>query len=172
MIFLGANDAVLPNSGQNVPLNRYCANLENIIQHPAVRAHATSMNRNKPAIKIILVTPPPIDEHQLGDNPLLNVRTAERTKSYADSCRRVGEGMDVAVVDLWSIMMKKAGWKGNAGEVLVGSRKRERSEVLGEMLLDGKTIDSRKLFTNLNLEILIALGFRAPLQTTSIQSPL
>ena len=144
MIFLGANDAVLPNtSGQDVPLNRYCANLKNIIQHPKVRAHATSIDRNKPAIKIILVTPPPVDEYQLENNPPLNVRTAERTKSYADSCRRLGEEMDVAVLDLWAIMMEKAGWKGTDGEVLVGSRKRERSDVLGEMLHDGRTINDR-----------------------------
>ncbi|KAL8796389.1 MAG: hypothetical protein Q9195_001296 [Heterodermia aff. obscurata] len=138
MIFLGANDACLPNtSGQDVPLNRYCANLKNIIEHPKVRAHATSIDRNKPAIKIILVTPPPVDEYQLADKPNLNVRTAERTKSYADSCRQVGEDMNVAVIDLWGIMMEKAGWEGKDGEVLVGSRKRERSEVLGEMLHDG-----------------------------------
>ena len=153
MIFLGANDAVLPNtSGQDVPHNRYCANLKNIIQHPIVRAHATSMNRNKPAIKIILVTPPPIDEYQLEDNAVLNVRTAERTKSYADSCRQVGEEMDVAVVDLWTIMMKKAGWKGNDEEVLVGSRKRERNEVLGEMLQDGETISDLHDATALRLQ--------------------
>lgn len=143
MIFLGANDAVLPHtSGQDVPLNLFCANLKNIIQHPKVRAHATSVDRNMHAIKIILVTPPPVDEYQLEDSPNLNVRTAERTKSYADSCRRVGEEMDVAVLDLWGIVMKKAGWKGKDGEVLVGSRKRERSEVLGEMLHDGKTISN------------------------------
>ena len=141
MIFLGANDAVLPNtSGQGVPLNRYCANLKNIIQHPKVRAHATRIDHDKPAIKIILVTPPPVDEYQLEESPMLNVRTAERTKSYADSCRRVGEEMDLAVLDFWSIVMKKAGWMGKDGEVLVGSKKRERSEVLGEMLHDGMTV--------------------------------
>jgi len=43
----------------------------------------------------------------------------------------------VACLDLWGVMMRKAGWEGKEGEELVGSKKRERSEVLGELLQDG-----------------------------------
>lgn len=42
----------------------------------------------------------------------------------------------VACLDLWGIMMKAAGWEGNREE-LVGSKMRERSEVLGDLLRDG-----------------------------------
>ncbi|KAG6989003.1 hypothetical protein G7Y79_00066g095210 [Physcia stellaris] len=137
MVFLGANDSVFPNtSGQDVPLDRYRANLRNIIQHHKLQAHATN-NHGKPATKIILVTPPPIDEYQLQGFPLLDIRTAERTKSYADACVEVGEELGVAVIHLWEIMMKKAGWEGKEGEVLVGSKKREKSQALEEMLVDG-----------------------------------
>jgi len=34
-------------------------------------------------------------------------------------------------------MMRKAGWEGKEGEELVGSKAREKSEVLGELLRDG-----------------------------------
>lgn len=40
-------------------------------------------------------------------------------------------------MDLWGVMMRKAGWEGKEGEELIGSKKRERSEVLGELLSDG-----------------------------------
>lgn len=141
MVFLGANDSVFPNtSGQDVPLHRYGANLKNIIQHHKIQAHATNRH-GKPATKIILVTPPPIDEYQLQGFPLLDIRTAERTKSYADACVEVGEELGVAVIHLWEIMMKKAGWEGKEGEVLVGSKKREKSQALEEMLVDGEFFD-------------------------------
>lgn len=39
------------------------------------------------------------------------------------------------VLDLWSIFMRKAGWK--EGMSLPGSKKVERSRVLGELLHDG-----------------------------------
>lgn len=142
MIFLGANDAVLPNStGQDVPLPQYRANLKSIIQHPTVRAHCTATattTSSIPSTKIILVTPPPVDEYQLEVQPHLNIRTAERTKSYADACQAVGKDLGVAVLDLWGIMMEKAGWEGKHGEVLVGSKKRKKSKMLGEMLCDGE----------------------------------
>lgn len=46
----------------------------------------------------------------------------------------------MAVVDLWGCMMREAGWKGGEGEVLVGSKRRERSVVLGGFLRDGESI--------------------------------
>lgn len=142
MVFLGANDSVFPNtSGQDVPLHRYCANLKSIIQHHKIQALSTNKH-GKPATKIILVTPPPVDEYQLRGFPLLDVRSAERTKSYADACAEVGKELGVAVLHLWEIMMKKAGWEGKEGEILVGSKKREKSQALEEMLVDGESFSS------------------------------
>ena len=85
------------------------------------------LSQDKPPTKIILVTPPPVDEYQLHGFPNLDCRAAERTKSYADACPEVGNELGVAVLHLWDIMMRKAGGEGKEGEELVGSRKRERS---------------------------------------------
>ncbi len=134
MLFFGANDACLPgtSTGQHVPIDRYIKNLKELIAHPSIKEHEP---------RLILVTPPPVDEYQLeesgpGSDSHEIQRTAEHTKRYADACREVGTDLDVAVVDLWSIFMAKAGWK--HGQSLIGSKGVERSKVLGSLLSDGK----------------------------------
>ncbi|MCJ1469052.1 hypothetical protein MMC07_007684 [Pseudocyphellaria aurata] len=132
-IFFGANDACLPESSthQHVPLGQYKQNLRDIIAHKVVTIQ-------KP--RIILITPPPVDEYCL-EEPLSDQwiperqRTAEHTKQYADACREVGAEIGVVVLDLWSIFMAHAGWK--ESEPLPGSKKAERNSVLGELLRDG-----------------------------------
>lgn len=81
-----------------------------------------------------------MDEYRLEEPDPYNriperLRTAEHTKRYADACREVGAEVGVVVLDLWSIFMATAGWKG--GEPLPGSKKAERNSVLGELLGDG-----------------------------------
>ncbi|CAF9924581.1 MAG: hypothetical protein ALECFALPRED_002790 [Alectoria fallacina] len=132
-VFFGANDACLPGSatGQHVPLNEYKKNLRDILDHPSVVAQ-------KP--RLILLTPPPVNEYQLEVAELLRgykdrLRTAEHTKEYADACRQVGAEAGVAVLDVWSIFMAKAGWR--EGEPLIGSKKLARNEVLEKLLVDG-----------------------------------
>jgi len=135
MLFFGANDACLPGSstGQHVPINRYIQNLKALLVHSSVKEHEP---------RLILVTPPPVDEYQLEEaglecgNPEMQ-RTAEHTKKYADACRMVGAELGLAVVDLWSIFMAKTGWK--HGKPLTGSKSVERSKVLGTLLSDGKS---------------------------------
>ena len=83
--------------------------------------------------RIILITPPPVDEHQFQDV----TRTAEHTKKYADACRQVASDLGVVVLDLWYAVMSRAGWK--EGEDLPGSQKASKSEFLGELLHDGKS---------------------------------
>ena len=131
MIFFGANDACLPGHSQHVPLDRYCENLKLLCCHPSVAAHDP---------KIILVTPPPVNEYQLTNRDALEryttpQRTAANTKKYADTCRQVGEELNLPVVNLWHAFMTRAGWK--EGEPLTGSRDVERSEVLQNLLQDG-----------------------------------
>ena len=63
-------------------------------------------------------------------------RSAENTRKYATACREVGEEMDVAVLDLWAVIMAKTGWR--EGDVLVGSKEGARSEVLEGLLADGE----------------------------------
>jgi isoamyl acetate esterase len=131
MIFFGANDACLPGQSQHVPLDQYCETLKLLCLHPSVAAHDP---------QIILVTPPPVNEYQLTILDALKgytvpQRTAANTRRYADACRKVGEELNLPVVDLWHAFMSKAGWK--EGEPLTGSQEVERNEVLQMLLQDG-----------------------------------
>jgi len=113
-------------------VTQYCQNLTAILEHPTLEAQRP---------RVILITPPPVDEYLLEESDrgkgIQEIRrTAEHTKLYADACRETGEEHNVVVLDLWSIVMGEAGWK--KGMPLVGSKKVQRSEVLGELLHDGK----------------------------------
>lgn len=134
MVFFGANDACLPgsDSGQHIPLDIYRQNLIKICQHPTVAAQ-------KP--RLILVTPPPIDEYSLEISDTAKGvagkrRTAEHTKLYADACRQVGEDLGLVTLDLWSIFMEAAGYV--PGRPLPGSKKTTPNAVLTRLLSDGK----------------------------------
>lgn len=137
VIFFGANDACLPGSStnQHVPLERFKQNVVSIVKHPSVVAQ-------KP--RLILVTPPPVNEFALEESDLLKGltdprRTAEHTKKYADATRKVGGELGIVVLDIWSIFMAMTGWK--EGDPLIGSKKVARSEVLEKLLADGKFHD-------------------------------
>ena len=132
-VFFGANDACLEGgpSHQHVPLSSYKVNIVTLIQHPSIQAHRPH---------IFLITPPPINEYQrteggreLGFTEL--ERTAEHTKSYADACRDVGVSLGIPVIDLWNVIMKKAGW--SEGDPLPGSMKIAESKYLRSLLSDG-----------------------------------
>ncbi|TKA53902.1 hypothetical protein B0A49_13346 [Cryomyces minteri] len=133
-VFFGANDARLPDTtgpAQSVALEEYEKNLAAIITHPAVKAHNP---------RVMLITPPPVDERLCEAGDLLKGidevrRTAENTASYAAAARRVGEELGVPVLDLWSSFMSAAGW--SAGEPLPGSQVVARNVLLNELLHDG-----------------------------------
>ncbi|ETS83936.1 hypothetical protein PFICI_05812 [Pestalotiopsis fici W106-1] len=120
----------------HVPLEQYTANLKTILSHPALAAQRDC--------RIVLITPPPIDEHQhdIKDRnagyPALTRRSLV-AREYAEACRRVGEASSpgVAVLDLWSVLMERAGW--NAGDdVLAGSLEAPKNIMLDRLLSDGK----------------------------------
>ncbi|KAI7897612.1 SGNH hydrolase-type esterase domain-containing protein [Cokeromyces recurvatus] len=106
-IFFGANDAALPMSPQHVPLDRFESNLLamiDLVRSPASRFY-------NPTLRLILITPPPINEVQWkkrceeqGD--VLN-RTNEAASRYAECVRQVGQRADVVVADIWTRIMKK-----------------------------------------------------------------
>lgn len=93
-----------------------------------------------------------MDEHQFlaiarGEGKEEIGRTAVHTKSYADACGEVGTQQKVAVLDLWSVMIKAAGWDG--GPTLPGSLAAEPNETLKEYLGDGTSllrVEIRKVF--------------------------
>lgn len=108
--------------------------------HPKVRDYRP---------RIILITPPPVDERLMENNndnttgPGQRLRTAENTRLYAEHARKIGQTQahyNVAVLDLWTIIMTKAGWK--EGDPLPGSKDVEESPVLKELLHDGELISS------------------------------
>jgi isoamyl acetate esterase len=129
-IWFGANDAVLEGNAQHVPLPEYRDALQRIATHPGVAQHGT---------QVLFITPPPVDEWRF-DEPL--TRTAVITKVYADACRGVAADLDLPVVDVWSLFMRKAGWTAETDadgkeQLLAGDRRAEKSEVLADLLSDG-----------------------------------
>ncbi|UKZ88296.1 uncharacterized protein TrAFT101_004058 [Trichoderma asperellum] len=107
MILLGANDAVIDGAttSQHVPIETYKENLHKIINHPRIRAHNP---------KILLVTPPPVDELKLQvvdvayGHPSA-VRSSAMSASYADKAREVArENPGVVLIDLWQAIMGEA----------------------------------------------------------------
>lgn len=97
-----------------MPLASYAQNLKDILAHPTVAAHSP---------RLILVTPPPVNEYQLevSDQAKGYVeagRTAKTTRSYAIACQKAGEDAGVPVLDLWSAMMAKTGWKASTPQCL------------------------------------------------------
>jgi lysophospholipase L1-like esterase len=133
-VFFGANDASLPEAPnkQHVSIPEYKQNLETIITHPLVVAH-------KP--RIILVAPPPINEHStMLTNPGVELaRVAATTKTYAEATCELGDKLGVPVVNLWKVFMAKTGWTDswNPDEPLPGSMSVAQHDVLVELLSDG-----------------------------------
>lgn len=132
-IFFGANDACVPNHEQHIPLDEYRENLKKIIQHPATQAQNP---------RIILITPPPINEYQLEDfdsekgNPYPS-RTASLAKTYAEAAREVAASLNIPSADIWSAFMAKVGW--DEGKPLVGSRNLPNNEEFCSLFTDGKS---------------------------------
>nr|POE86433.1 gdsl esterase/lipase [Quercus suber] len=143
LVLFGANDACPPGylTGQHVPLAQYGENLKAMVRHEAVRA--------QPGMKVLLVTPPPIDEWRVHDRGAS--WTAATTRQYAQRCRDVAEELDVPVLDLWGIFMRQCGWQEGSG--LVGDLKVPENPTLGELLSDGalgftkRLIGSRSMLT-------------------------
>lgn len=115
-IFFGANDARLPDTypdpQQHVPLEEFVDNVKAIAGHPCVLVHKD--------IRIILITPPPFHERsalqadRVKDNirePNLR-RTADAAATYAQAVRELGHKTNLPVLDLWTAMMRRAGYEG------------------------------------------------------------
>jgi lysophospholipase L1-like esterase len=134
-IFFGANDSCFPteNNNQCVPLPDFRSNLIKIIRNPIVADHNA---------RIILITNPPVDERtqyamdKAKGYPMR--RTAENTMRYAEAIKSVGKSLNVPVVDLWTEIMLKAGWRPGQTDRLPGCTDEPPNAVLHEYLFDGK----------------------------------
>ncbi|KAF2150583.1 SGNH hydrolase [Myriangium duriaei CBS 260.36] len=136
-IFLGANDARLPNTGspgQHIDKDQYKKNLSQILDDENLRQHAP---------KFVLITPPPIEEAMCIETDVKKGfnrekrRTAETTAAYAQVVRDLGRERGVAVVDLWTALMRHAGWDGDSSKPLPGSDQLPPNPVLRRLLHDG-----------------------------------
>ena len=129
-IFFGANDSVLNQYYQHVPLDDYKENLKAIVRHPLTRIQRP---------RILILTPPPVSEYMLeAVDAMRGSRTASNTKRYADACREVANSLNIPVVDIWSAFMGVAGWKD--GQPLPGSKGIPRNIVLENLLSDGMSV--------------------------------
>jgi isoamyl acetate esterase len=114
----------------------YKQNLIKIIKSPQVTAHSP---------RIILITPPPIDERTQRAMDVVRGyelrRSAANTKAYADAAREVAYELEIPCCDLWTRFMEIAGWE--PGAELPGSENLPPSEKLRELLSDGELISSK-----------------------------
>ncbi|KAF4790477.1 Cleavage and polyadenylation specificity factor subunit 3 [Turdus rufiventris] len=103
-IFFGANDSALKelNPKQHVPLEEYAANLKSMVQY--------LKSVDITADRIILITPPPLQESAwekacLAKGEKLN-RCNATTGQYAQACVQVARECSTDVLDLWTLMQK------------------------------------------------------------------
>ncbi|CAM6100682.1 unnamed protein product [Calypogeia fissa] len=112
-VFLGANDAALPDRAckdSHVPLIEYTENLHRIVAHLKKQSNSTH---------IVLITPPPVDitgrqvyaRSLYGDkvDPLPE-RTNETTRLYAEACVAVAKETGANVLNIWSIFQQTDNW--------------------------------------------------------------
>lgn len=112
-------------------LSQYQENLKAIVEHPATRAQDP---------KILILTPPPINEYQLlffdaAKGFQTPSRTAGNTKLYADAAREAAASLNLPVADVWTAFMKDAGWE--EGQPLAGSKDIPQNDRLASLLSDG-----------------------------------
>ncbi|KAI0011791.1 SGNH hydrolase [Xylariaceae sp. FL0662B] len=107
LVLFGANDACLPipTNTQGVPIDQYKDNLVKIITHEHIKAHNP---------KILLVTPPPVDEIRITERDLAAghpqaTRQAAISAAYSETARKVAaEIPGVVLIDLQKAIMDKA----------------------------------------------------------------
>ena len=137
-VFFGANDASLPDAPnkQHIPLDEFKANLRAIVSHPCILAHAP---------RIILVAPPPMNEHlwwprDQSSGYATVSRLAETTKIYADTVVQLGAELHLPVLNLWKAFMSRTDFNVNAwklGDHVPGSLALPPSDALADLMYDG-----------------------------------
>ncbi|KAF2862336.1 GDSL Lipase/Acylhydrolase, partial [Piedraia hortae CBS 480.64] len=138
-ILFGSNDCRIagsPGTPQTVEVDKFRLNLSNICSQ--------FVNGSHRKIRVVLITPPPIDERKLHRCdmeifPHLRRdelrRTAENTAKYAQVVRDVGRANNIPVLDLWRAFGARAGYAGDDNSM--GSMKRPTNAVLQSMFNDG-----------------------------------
>lgn len=102
-VMFGTNDSGLPEGGfsiVHVPLAEYEQSLAAIVQ---TIQGATETTAGRPA-RILLLTPPVVDDTKLADPQGVQSHTNANTGRYADAARRVAAKCNVALVDVHEAM--------------------------------------------------------------------
>lgn len=109
-IFFGANDACVPGQSQHVELTDYIDALQKMVAYP-VFDHSP-----KELTEIIVITPPPVNEHQFERMPDGHFqRRAGITSQYARAARETGKAAGVHILDFWTVIMSRVGWSSSMG---------------------------------------------------------
>lgn len=74
-------------------------------------------------------------------------RNAETTACYAEAVRQIGKERGIAVCDVWSAMMRRAGWKEGWCGPLPGCEEAPENGVLRGFLSDGKRSEQTSLLS-------------------------
>jgi len=111
-IWFGANDAVLPEFVQHVPLDEYATNLRTLIG----KVRKPESPWYAPHTKIMLITPPPVNVLQWSTRPDIEPGTPKDrdfalTEKYAEAVREVGKTEGVVVCDVFKPLWEAAGKK-------------------------------------------------------------
>ncbi|KAH9857693.1 SGNH hydrolase [Lenzites betulinus] len=117
VVWLGANDAARAHSKHHVPLERYEANLAELVR----RVRSPESAFYSPDTRLVFINPPPVQPErwvpalaeymQVPEAP--PDRDLEQSRLYAEAMNRVGEREGVPVVDAWGKIWAAAG--GTAG---------------------------------------------------------
>ncbi len=94
ILFFGANDSVLPDQFQHVPLDEYRDNLGSLASFVA-----------SAGAWLVLVTPPPLDERKTRSRRMAN------TETYALACYEVALEMNLPVIDLFHLIQQHGAWE-------------------------------------------------------------
>lgn len=109
-VFFGANDACVPGESQHVGLQSYIDAFKKVIDYPVFN------RKGALSTKIVIITPPPVNEHQFERKPAGGFqRRAGITSQYARAAREVGKAYGAPVLDFWTILMTKVGWNASMG---------------------------------------------------------
>ncbi|XP_070547255.1 isoamyl acetate-hydrolyzing esterase 1 homolog [Ptychodera flava] len=109
VIFFGSNDAIFEECSpkQHVPIDDYKLNLKEMAQYLLT----VSVLREK----IILVTPPPIDDEKWEKECKAKGKPVDRKNSvngdYSKACFAAAKDYGIDVLDLWTLMQKEKNWR-------------------------------------------------------------
>ncbi|KAI9153841.1 hypothetical protein LWI28_017378 [Acer negundo] len=108
IVYFGGNDSMRPNPdglGPHVPLPEYIENMRKIALHLKSLSAKT---------RIIIISPPPVNEQQIRET-LSHIipdgsRTNEDCRIYSEACLKLCRELDVKAIDLWTAMQQRDDW--------------------------------------------------------------